>query len=154
MSYGKDGSTGAVIRTSEVADPRDELELRIRKLGGNDAIVASARDTFGRGLVDLSRLTDDQLAAQIEAIMAGSDDAFALADAQQVAEARTDPALWQEAQQVVQGNVPSVIRWVGTNAGRAMVAHEAELQRALDAGTEPRKTVVTFCANVHGQQVA
>lgn len=153
MSYGKDGSTGPVIRTSEVADPRDELERRLRKLGATDQIVADARATYGRGLVDLGRLTDDQLSAQIEAILAGSDEAFQVADMNRIEEARRDPELYQEAAVVVQTAVPNVIRWVGTDAARAYVAHEAELQAALDAGRPPRKSVVSFCSALHGQQL-
>lgn len=153
MTYGKDGTTGPVIRTSERADPRDELALRLRKLGATDRIVQSARDTFGRGLVDLSKLTDTQLAAQVEAMLEGSDEAFALVQESEIDAARRDPELYQQAAEAVQGNARSVIRWVGTNAARAVVAHEAELQLALDTGKEPRRMVVNFCQALHGKVI-
>lgn len=148
--FGKYDDNGPVIRLSENADPRKVLADRIRTLGGNEAIVDAAMDTYGRGRADLTRFTDEQLSAQIEAILAGSPDGFAPADAAAIEQAREDPDLYMKAAAAVQTSVPRVIAWVGTDAGRAVVAHEAELQRVKDEGGEPRVTLIRFCQAIHG----
>lgn len=155
--YGKYGGPPVVVRTSEVSSPADTIRMRMAQLGAPDEVIAEAVDAFTRGRAPfLHHLSDPELAALIGARLAGTEVSFIRADGDAIAAAREDRELWLQAREVVgvgpKGNsIPKVMAWVGLDAGRAVVAHEAEAERAWDAGVEPRNTLVKFLRTVHGQ---
>lgn len=149
---GKFDVNGPVVRTSEVVSPATLLRYRMTQLGAPEEVIADVLDAVSRGRVDIHHATDEQLAAQIAAILSGSPIALLALDRQNIDEARTDPELWAEAEQVVQGKVAAVIAWAGPHAGRAYVAHEAELALAAERGRKPRTPLVTALQLIHGQR--
>lgn len=154
--FGKYAGTPIVVRTSEVEPPIEHLARRMRALGATDEMIAEARDATERGRLMIHHATDGDLAAMIAARLTGTEVSWVRADLDAIAAARSSTDLWIEAREIVgtgpKGNaIPRVMAWVGANAGRAVVAHEAEAERAADAGVDPRRTLVGWLRAIHGQ---
>lgn len=158
--WGKYGGPPRVVRTSEVEDPRVEIRRRMVALGASDEMVVEALDAHQRGRVDLRTMSDDDLRARIGALAEGTEIAWAEADRRGIEDARRDPILWAEINTdptvdgkigVIGQGVGKIMKWVGQDAGRAVLAHYAELERASDEGRDPRRTLIPILRLIHGQ---
>jgi hypothetical protein len=116
-------------------------------MGAPDDVVADAVAHPG----DLANRSDRQLAVWLGARLAGTEAGFAAKERDLIAVARSDRGLWNEARDVVLQTIPTVMRWVGDSAARAVVAHEAEIEAGEQkVAGRPRRTLILWLNQVHG----
>ena len=147
---GKFDVDGPVIRTQERQDPIPLLASRMRAMGAPDDVVDDTIRAVRDGRSDLHLAGDSDLAQYVGARLAGTDAGFRAADLARIEQARADQDLWNEAQTKVQGSIPGIIAWVGTDPGKAVLIHEAEQDQAAADGRDFRKTLRLFLSGVHG----
>jgi hypothetical protein len=157
---GKFGAPPRVVRTSEVEHPLAQVKRRMRELGATDEMIGDAVDAHERGRINLREMPDEDLAARVAALSEGTDVVWAEADRSRIEEARRDPELWAQinTDQMADGKVGvigqtvgTVMKWVGLDAGKAVLAHYAELERAAEENRSPRRSLVALLRGIHGQ---